>query len=53
METILWIIGLIILLVVVWAIAKFLLKLTGRVIGCVLTAIVAIGILLILWLFVF
>jgi hypothetical protein len=53
MDTILWIIGLLILLVVVWAIAKFVLKLAGRVIGCVLTAILAIGILLILWLFVF
>ena len=53
MNTILSIIGLIILLVVVWAVAKFFLKLTGRVIGCVLTALVAIGILIILWIFVF
>ena len=53
MDTILWIIGLLILLVVVWAIAKFVLKLAGRVIGCVLTAILALGILIILWLFVF
>lgn len=53
MDTVFSIIGLLIILVVVWAIAKFVLKLAGRVIGCVLTAILAIGILLILWLFVF
>jgi hypothetical protein len=53
METIFSIIGLLLLLVVVWAIAKFVLRLAGRVIGCVLTAILAIGILIILLLFVF
>lgn len=53
MDTFISIIGLLLLLVVVWAIAKFVLRLAGRVIGCVLTAILAIGILIILLLFVF
>ena len=53
MGTFLSVVGLILLLVVVWAIAKFVLKLAGRAIGCVLTAILAIGILVILWIFVF
>lgn len=53
MGTFLSVAGLILLLVIVWAIAKFVLKLAGRVIGCVLTAILAIGILIILWVFVF
>lgn len=53
MELILSIIGLVILLFVVFAIARFILKLTGQVIGCVLTALVALGILAILLIFVF
>ncbi len=53
MELILSIIGLVILLVIVFAVARFLLKLAGWVIGCVLTALVAAGILVILWVFVF
>jgi hypothetical protein len=53
METVLFIVGLLLLLVVVWAIAKFVLKLAGRVIGCVLTAILVIGIFVIVWVFVF
>ena len=53
METILSIIGLLILLVIVWAIAKFVLRLAARTIGCVVTAILAIGILIILLIFVF
>lgn len=52
METFLFIVGLLLLLVAVWAIAKFVLKLAGRAIGCVLTAILAIGILVIVWVFV-
>jgi hypothetical protein len=47
------IIAVIVIIIVVWAIAKFLLRLTGRVIGCVMTALIAAGILAILWLFVF
>lgn len=53
MNTFLSLIGLLLLLVIVWAVAKFVLKLAGRVIGCVLTAILAIGILVILLIFVF
>lgn len=52
-NTILSIIGLLVLLIIVWAIAKFLLRLAGRTIGCVLTIILAIGILIILFIFVF
>ena len=48
---ILSIIVLVILLFVVFAIARFILKLTGQVIGCVLTALVAAGILGIIWFF--
>lgn len=40
-------------LIVVFFIARFVLKLAGQVIGCVMTAIVALGIVVILWLFVF
>ena len=53
MDTFLSIVGLLLLLVIVWAIAKFVLKLAGRAVGCLLTAILAIGILVILWIFVF
>jgi hypothetical protein len=40
-------------LIVVFIIARFVLKLAGQVIGCVMTALVALGIVVILWLFVF
>lgn len=53
MDTILSIIGLLVLLVIVWVVAKFVLKLAARTIGCVVTAILAIGILIILFIFVF
>ena len=53
MELILSIVVLALLVIVAFAIARFVLRLTGRVIGCVLTAIVALGILAILLLFVF
>jgi hypothetical protein len=53
MNTFLSFVGLLLLLVIVWAIAKFVLKLAGRAIGCILTAIVAVGIIAILWVFVF
>jgi hypothetical protein len=52
MNTILWIIVLLVVLAIVWAVAKFILKLAARTIGCVVTAILAIGILLILIFFV-
>ncbi len=53
MELFLSIAGLVILLIVVFIIARFVLKLAGTVIGCVMTALVALGILVILWIFVF
>lgn len=53
MDLFLSIAGLVIVLVIVFVIARFVLKLAGQVIGCVMTALVAIGILVILWLFVF
>jgi hypothetical protein len=53
MDLFLSIAGLVILLIVVFIIARFVLKLAGTVIGCVMTALVALGILVILWIFVF
>jgi hypothetical protein len=53
MNTILSIIGLLVLLAIVWVIAKFVLRLAARTIGCVITAILAIGIIIILFVFVF
>ena len=53
MELILSIVVLALLVIVAFAIARFVLRLTGRVIGCIVTAIVALGILAILLLFVF
>ena len=53
MDLFLSIVGLALLVIVAFAIARFVLRLTGRVIGCVLTAIVGLGILAILLLFVF
>ena len=40
-----------ILLVIAWIVAKFFLRLTARIIGCVLTAIVAVGIIIIIVIF--
>ena len=51
MDTIISIIILIALLAVAWLIARFLLKVTGCILYVVLTGILAIGILIILWLF--
>lgn len=45
------IVGLVILLIVVFIIARFVLKLAGAAIGCVMTALVALGILAIVWFF--
>jgi hypothetical protein len=53
MELFLSIVGLVLLVIVAFAIARFVLRLTGRIIGCILTAIVGLGILAILILFVF
>ena len=53
MELILSIIGLALLAIVAFVIARFLLRLTGRVIGCIVTIIVAFGILAIILIFFF
>ena len=45
--------GFILLLVVVFIIARFVLHLAGRVIGCILTVLIALGILWLLFTFVF
>ena len=52
MDLILSIAGLVIILIIVFIIARFLLKLAGNVIGCLMTALVAAGILAIVWFFV-
>lgn len=49
---ILSVVGLIILAVIVWVVAKFLLKFTARVVGCAVTGLVAVGILAIIWFFI-
>ena len=53
LETILSILGLIVLLIVAWVVIRFLLRLTGCVLYFVLTAILAIGVVAILLIFVF
>ena len=52
MDTFLSILGLIVVVIIVWAIAKFVLKLTARIIGCSITALVAVGLFAIIWFFV-
>jgi len=52
MDTFLSVLALVVVVAIVWAIAKFVLKLTGRIIGCSITALVVAGLLAILWLFV-
>ncbi len=47
------IVGFILLVVVVFVIARFVLHLAGRVIGCILTVLIALGILWLLFRFVF
>ena len=53
MDLSLSIIGILVVVAIAFVIARFLLRLTGRVIGCILTAIVALGIAFILIVFVF
>jgi hypothetical protein len=47
------IVGFILLLVVVFVVARFVLHLAGKVIGCILTVLIALGILWLLFTFVF
>ncbi|HUS94328.1 MAG TPA: hypothetical protein VMZ24_04040 [Patescibacteria group bacterium] len=44
MDIVLTIIGVIVLVLIAWWLLKFVLKLTSRVIGCAVTALIAIGI---------
>jgi len=53
LETVFSILGLIFLLVIAWIIARFVLKVGGCILYFVLTAILAIGIVAILLIFVF
>ena len=43
--------GLVLLVVVAWIVARFVFRLTARVIGCLLTGIIAIGIVAIILIF--
>lgn len=52
METFISILVLIVIAVVVWAIAKFILKLTARVAGCAVTALIVGGLLFIVYWFI-
>jgi len=47
------IVGLVLILVVAFIVARFILRLTARVIGCLMTALVAVGIVAIAWFFFF
>jgi hypothetical protein len=51
MDVLLSFAGLIALLIVAFIVARFVLHLAGRVIGCILTVIVALGILAIILIF--
>jgi hypothetical protein len=53
MDPVLSLIVLAVVAVIVFVIARFLLKLAGRVVGCILTIVIALGLLAILALFVF
>ena len=53
MDIFLSFLGLIVLAFVAFAIARFVLRLTGLIVGCVVTAIIGLGILIILIVFVF
>lgn len=53
LETIFSILGLILLLVIAWIVVRFLLRITGCILYFVLTAILAIGIVVILQVFIF
>ena len=47
MDIALTIIGVLILVLIVWWLLKFVLKMTARVVGCAVTAIIAIGIVVV------
>jgi len=47
MDIALTIIGVLILVLIAWWLLKFVLKMTARVVGCAVTAIIAIGIVVV------
>ena len=47
MDIVLTIIGVLVLVLIVWWLLKFVLKMTARVIGCAVTALIAIGIVVV------
>ena len=47
MDIALTIIGVLILVLIVWWLLKFVLKMTARIVGCAVTALIAIGIVVI------
>ena len=51
METFISILVLVVIAAVVWAIAKFILKLTAKVAGCAVTTIIIVGLLAIVYWF--
>ena len=51
-DTIISCVVLFVIVAIVWGVAKFFLKLTGKVISIVLTIIVALGLLAILFIFI-
>ncbi len=53
MEIIFSLMGLLVLLAVAFIIARFILRLTAKAIGCLLTVIIAVGIVAFLLIFVF
>jgi hypothetical protein len=48
MDIVLTIIGVLVLVLIVWWLLKFVLKMTTRVIGCAVTGVIAIGIVIVL-----
>ena len=52
MDIALTVIGVIVLVLIVWWLLKFVLKMTARVVGCAVTALIAIGIVVIALVFI-
>ena len=52
MDIALTVIGVIVLVLIVWWLLKFVLKMTARVVGCAVTALIAIGIVIVALVFI-
>lgn len=52
MDVVLTVIGVIILVMIAWWLLKFVLKMTARVVGCAVTALIAIGIVVVALVFI-